>query len=196
MDETSLSSFFRRLDRSIFLDGNNKSCAMVDAPLPIGLGQTISQPSLVFEMTRLLSPEKDSHVLEIGTGSGYQTAFLAEFSKNVYTIERFEEFSNKAEARLDALGYTNVFFKTGDGSGGWEEFAPFDRVIVTAAAGKMPEELVRQLAPGGRMLIPVGAAALQTLQLVTKNGNGESAVHDIELVRFVELKGRYGWGDG
>ena len=138
----------------------------------------------------MLSPERGSRVLEIGTGSGYQTVFLAEFSGTVYTVERFPEFTEQARTRLSALGYGNVFYKTGDGKRGiWADEAPFDRIMVTAAASKMPETLVAQLAPGGRMLVPVGSAGLQTLQLVTKDEAGHVVISDIELVRFVELKG-------
>lgn len=193
MNEDELVSFFKRLDRTVFLDDTYKVLASVDTPLPIGCGQTISQPTLVLEMTRLLSPAPESRVLEIGTGSGYQTAFLAEFSGAVYTVERFPEFTETARARLSALGYRNVRYKTGDGSEGWAAEAPFDRIMVTAAAGIMPEALVAQLAPGGRMLVPVGSAGLQTLQLVTKDASGCVEISDIERVRFVELKGRYGW---
>ena len=192
MDEAALTSFFKQLDRTLFLDEDTKRYAHQDAPLPIGNAQTISQPSLVLEMTRLLSPEPDSRVLEIGTGSGYQTAFLAEFSRAVFTVERFLDFTEAARSRLNALGYANVCYRTGDGSEGWAEAAPFDRIIVTAAAGKLPQALVGQLAPGGRMLVPVGEAGLQVLQLVTKDA-GAVRIRDIELVQFVELKGRYGW---
>lgn len=185
--------FFRHLDRSLFLDNEYKVSAGSDMPLPIGNGQTISQPSLVAQMTGLLEPEKNSRVLEIGTGSGYQTAFLAEFAKEVYTIERFQEFTDKARRRLDSLGYTNVVYMTGDGSEGWPEEAPFDRIIVTAAAGTMPEALVRQLDAGGRMLIPVGNPGFQVLKLVRKETDGNVSTRDIEMVRFVEMKGRYGW---
>ena len=193
MDETALASFFTRLDRSFFLSDDQRAYATDDRPLPIGNRQTISQPTLVAEMTRLLSPEIDSRVLEIGTGSGYQTAFLAEFSGQVYTVERFADFTEKARERLAALGYLNVEFKTGDGSAGWPERAPFDRIVVTAAAGKMPDALVSQLAPGGRLLVPVGSAGLQTLKLVTKDPDGMVGIRDIEWVRFVELVGPYGW---
>jgi protein-L-isoaspartate(D-aspartate) O-methyltransferase len=193
MDETALALFFTRLDRSFFLGGDQRPFAADDRPLPIGNGQTISQPTLVAEMTRLLSPEKDSRVLEIGTGSGYQTAFLAEFSGHVCTVERFADFTEQARVRLAALGYTNVEFKTGDGSAGGPERAPFDRIVVTAAAGTMPDALVSQLAPGGRMLVPVGSPGLQTLKLVTKDADGRVGAEDIEWVRFVELVGPYGW---
>lgn len=193
MDQKALMEFFRELDRSIFIDNEHKAAAGSDTPLPIGCGQTISQPSLVVQMTGLLEPEKDSRVLEIGTGSGYQTAFLAAFSKEVFTIERFEEFTDKARRRLDHLGYANVFYRTGDGSEGWPEHAPFDRIIVTAAAGTMPETLVGQLALGGRMLVPVGNPGLQVLKLIVKDSAGIVSIRDIEMVRFVEMKGRYGW---
>ncbi len=193
MDETALASFFTRLDRSLFLGRDQLPYASDDRPLPIGNGQTISQPTLVAEMTRLLSPEKDGRVLEIGTGSGYQTAFLAEFSGHVCTVERFADFTEKARARLPALGYANVEFLTGDGSAGWPERAPFDRIIVTAAAGKLPDALLTQLAPGGRMLVPVGRPGLQTLKLVTKDLDGRVDAEDLEWVRFGELVGPYGW---
>lgn len=193
MDQKALMDFFRQFDRSLFVGDENKMFASNDMPLPIGNGQTISQPTLVAEMTRLLEPEKDSRVLEIGTGSGYQTAFLAEFSGEIYTVERFREFTDKARRRLTDLGYTNVFYKTGDGSEGWSEQAPFDRIIVTAAAGTMPEALVDQLGAGGRMLVPVGNPGFQVLKLVSKDTDGMASVRDIEMVRFVEMKGRYGW---
>lgn len=185
--------FFQRLDRSLFLENGYKSSADCDIPLPIGNGQSISQPSLVAQMTRLLDPQSSSRVLEIGTGSGYQTAFLAEFSKEVYTIERFRNFTEKARQRLNALGYHNVFYRTADGSDGWPEQAPFDRIMVTAAAGKMPDAFVEQLAACGRMVVPIGESGLQVLQLVHKLSGGIISIHDIEMVRFVELKGRYGW---
>lgn len=193
MDQQALMDFYNWLDRSLFLDNAYRASSGLDMPLPIGSGQTISQPSLVAEMTGLLEPEKDSRVMEIGTGSGYQTAFLARFSKEVYTIERFKEFTDKARQRLADLGYTNVFFKTGDGSEGWPEQAPFDRIIVTAAAGKMPDALVSQLSAGGRMVVPVGSPGYQVLKLVRKDRDGAVTIRDIEMVRFVEMKGRYGW---
>jgi protein-L-isoaspartate(D-aspartate) O-methyltransferase len=193
MDQKALMDFFRSLDRSLFLDDEYKTSAGIDAPLPIGCGQTISQPSLVVEMTRLLDPDKDSKVLEIGTGSGYQTAFLAEFSGEVYTVELIREFTEKAQSRFKELGYDNVFFKAGDGSEGWPEHAPFDRIIVTAAAGTMPGALIKQLGSGGRMVVPVGNPGFQVLKLVLKDSDGMVSVRDIEMVRFVEMKGRYGW---
>jgi len=193
MDVKALEEFFRSLDRSFFLDDDMKNYAHLDQPLPIGFGQTISQPILVLEMTKLLAPEKNHKVLEIGTGSGFQTALLAKMSAAVYTVERIPELQEKARQRLEALNFSNVFYKVGDGSLGWEEHAPFDRIMVTAAAGSLPQELVSQLANGGRMVIPVGPPHLQELLLVSKTSYGKVIVRSVEMVRFVELKGKYGW---
>lgn len=193
MDYQRLKEFFRQLDRAYFIDHSSRSLAGIDSALPIGFGQTISQPSLVLQMTSLLEPEPDSRVLEIGTGSGYQTALLAEFAAKVFTIERVPQLAEKAEQRLDNLGYTNISYKCGDGSCGWPEEAPFDRIMVTAAAGKIPDELVRQLGRGGRMIIPVGPQGLQELLLITREQNGRIKSRPIEHVVFVEFKGKYGW---
>jgi len=151
MDHLELGSYFHSLDRSFFIDGDMKKYAMLDEPLPIGYGQTISQPSLVLEMTKLLEPEKENKVLEIGTGSGYQTALLAKMAAEVYTVEQIAELQDAAKKRLLALGFTNILFKVGDGCLGWQEHSPYDRIIVTAAAREVPDELVSQLKPGGRL---------------------------------------------
>ncbi|HHW49176.1 MAG TPA: protein-L-isoaspartate(D-aspartate) O-methyltransferase [Clostridiaceae bacterium] len=193
MDVKELEAYFRSLDRSFFVDDDMKKYADLDKPLPIGFGQTISQPSLVLEMTRLLAPEKDSKVLEIGTGSGFQTAILAKMSAEVFTVERIEKLMEEAKKRLDALNFTNIYYKVGDGSKGWQEHAPYDRIMVTAAARVLPDELVSQLANGGRMVIPIGPPDLQELKLVTKADDGRIHIKTVELVRFVELKGQYGW---
>lgn len=193
MDYQALTEYYQKLDRSLFLDEETKKYAGLDEPLPIGFEQTISQPSLVLKMTALLEPEKDSKVLEIGTGSGYQTALLAEMSATVFTVERIPELVEKAKKRLKSLGHSNIFFKIGDGSEGWHENAPFDRIIVTAAAGRMPAELIQQLAADGKMIIPVGERGLQELLLVTKDHDGTVHIQTVELVRFVEMKGKYGW---
>ena len=192
MDYAELVGFYNNLDRSYFIDNDMKGFASIDSPLPIGYGQTISQPSLVLQMTRLLNPDKSCKVLEIGTGSGYQTALLAEFSREVYTVERIKELAEKAKERLAGLGYTNVFLKIGDGSKGWPESAPYDRIMVTAAAGSIPTDLLDQLANGGRMIIPIGPESLQELQLISKD-DGEIIIQPVGLVRFVEMKGKYGW---
>jgi len=193
MDQKELETYFYSLDRSFFIDNDMKKYADLDEPLPIGFGQTISQPSLVLEMTKLLAPEKDSKVLEIGTGSGFQTALLAKMSARVFTVERIGELTEKAKKRLDALNFSNIYYKIGDGSRGWKEYAPYDRIMVTAAARVLPDELLNQLADGGRMVIPVGPPDLQELKLITRTDDGSVNIKTVELVRFVELKGRYGW---
>jgi len=193
MDQKELETYFYSLDRSFFIDNDMKKYADLDEPLPIGFGQTISQPSLVLEMTKLLAPEKDSKVLEIGTGSGFQTALLAKMSARVFTVERIGELTEKAKKRLDALNFSNIYYKIGDGSRGWKEYAPYDRIMVTAAARVLPDELLNQLADGGRMVIPVDPPDLQELKLITRTDDGSVNIKTVELVRFVELKGRYGW---
>lgn len=187
MTEKELQMFFKSLDRAYFIDGPSKALAGLDHALPIGYGQTISQPSLVVEMTRHLAPEPDSKVLEIGTGSGYQTVFLAKFGGTVYTIERLEELAAPARARLMRLGYSNIHFRVGDGSGGWPEAAPFDRIMVTAAPSEVPMALVEQLAPGGRMIIPVGEQSDQDLLLIVKDSEGLISQRTLAKVVFVEL---------
>lgn len=193
MDRQKLVEYYQKLDRAFFIDNENKAWASLDEALPIGYGQTISQPSLVLAMTAALDPEPASRVLEIGTGSGYQTALLARFSGEVYTVERIAALSLSARERLEQLGFSNIVFQVGDGSLGWSEFAPYDRIMVTAAAGHVPDELVDQLGPGGRMIIPVGPPGCQDLLLITKDQAGTIQKKAIEKVVFVELKGRYGW---
>lgn len=195
MGSQEIYEFARSLDRSFFIDNENKVLANINEPLPIGYGQTISQPSLVVEMSQILSPDNSKCVLEIGTGSGYQTAILAHFSKSVYTVERIPELAQSAREKLDSLGYANISYLIGDGSAGWSEHAPYDRIIVTAAAERMPEELLEQLREGGIMIIPVGPRGLQELIMVTKNPDGKIRMQSIEYVRFVEMKGKYGWSD-
>ncbi len=193
MDHQALYEAFQKLDRSLFLDASCKQLASFDEPLPIGFGQTISQPTLVVQMTAILDPEPLSRVLEIGTGSGYQTALLAPFCQSVYTVERIADLAQKAQVRLKKMGYGNVFFQVGDGSLGWPEKAPFDRIMVTAAAGQIPPALTEQLAPGGRMVIPVGPRGWQDLMLIKKSKKGKLSQQSLEKVAFVELVGQYGW---
>lgn len=185
--------FFKNLDRSLFIDNENKSLAYQDRALPIGYGQTVSQPSLVLEMTLQLDLFDQCRVLEIGTGSGYQTALLAQFSGEVYTVERIAQLSVNAQKRLEQMSYHNVHFLVGDGSQGWPEHQPYDRIIVTAAAGRMPVPLIEQLACGGRMVVPVGPAGSQELLLVEKSLDSTVACRSLGLVSFVEFRGRYGW---
>lgn len=196
MDRQKLLDFFHLLDRSFFIDNEYKDYAGQDRPLPIGFGQTISQPSLVLQMTWLLDPHPASRVLEIGTGSGFQTALLAEFSAAVYTIERIPELAARAREKLEQLEYKNIHYKVADGSEGWPEEGPYDRIIVTAAAEKMPLDLVEQLAPGGRMLIPIGPAGFQELTLITRDQQGKIHTSVVGDVTFVEMKGKYGWSNG
>lgn len=189
--DKELLQFFHSLDRSRFVDNLYKALANIDRPLPIGYGQTISQPSLVVYMTDKLQLDKTRKVLEIGTGSGYQSAFLAEFSKEVFSVELIEDLARKAKERLDSLGYRNIHYKLGDGSLGWPEHAPFDRIMVTAAPQNMPRDLVDQLAPEGIMILPVGPAGWQKLLIITKNKAGEVFEEKLLDVAFVELVGKY-----
>lgn len=193
ISEQEIIDFFQELDRSFFIDTEAKAYAFTDQPLPIGHGQTISQPTLVVAMTNFLQLTPDSRVLEIGTGSGYQTAFLAEFAQQVFTIERISELGTAAKRRLELLGYRNITFQIGDGSDGWAAEAPFDRIIATAGALELPEELVRQLAPDGIMVIPIGLPGQQQLLRLKKNHYGAVTEEVLGHVRFVEFKGKYGW---
>jgi len=186
-----LVDFFQSLDRSLFIDNENKAFASLNAPLPIGFGQTISQPSLVVRMTEWLNLDAHSRVMEIGTGSGYQTAFLAEFSGQVYTVERIPELSATARSRLENLGYTNIHYKVGDGSIGWVEHAPYDRIMVTAAPQLMPDELVAQLALEGVMVIPVGPSGWQQLLRITRDSQGGLHTENLAEVAFVPMIGKY-----
>ena len=177
---------YKELDRSYFMD-EHKEYAHEDTPFPIGHGQTISQPSLVLKMTILLDVGEDNKVLEIGTGSGYQTALLSKAARVVYTVERIEELYLKAKERLNRARYGNIEFKLGDGSIGWEENAPYDRIMVTASAEKLPEKLIDQLAPGGKMVIPIGS----DLIIIDKDLEGKIEKEIAAKVRFVKLIGDY-----
>ncbi len=166
--------------------------AYEDHPLPIGEGQTISQPYMVAIMTEALELEPADKVLEIGTGSGYQTAILARLAAQVYTVEKFASLASAAEERLRGMAFTNVEFRTGDGSGGWPEHAPYQGIVVTAGAPYVPDALVEQLAEGGRLVIPVGDANQQELLQVVRRGS-EREIRTINYCRFVPLTGKYGW---
>lgn len=158
-----------KIPRHLFVQPALQHQAYDDHPLPIGSDQTISQPYIVAAMTEYLEVKKENKVLEIGTGSGYQTAILAELADTVYTVERFENLSREANQRLLSMGYKNIRFKTGDGSLGWKEFSPYDRIIVTAAAEDIPASLTEQLIENGRMVIPIGETFSQKLFLLVKN---------------------------
>jgi protein-L-isoaspartate(D-aspartate) O-methyltransferase len=163
--------------------------AYVNSPLPIGCDKTISQPFIVALMTDLLGLEATDAVLEIGTGLGYQAAILAQLVRKVYSVEIIEELAREAEQRLGRLGYKNIELKLGDGYFGWPEYAPFDKVIVTAAPDLIPPPLIEQLKPGGRMVIPAGLPKAQQLLLLTKQGNGQLAITEMLPVRFSTLEG-------
>jgi protein-L-isoaspartate(D-aspartate) O-methyltransferase len=188
-DERILEAF-RKVPRHLFVD--NPLQAYDDAALSIGYGQTISQPTLVARMTELLNLGKNQKILEIGTGSGFQTAILAQFSRRVYTIERLRELGDRARLRLREMGYANVTFKVDDGSHGWEQHSPFDRIIVTAGAPVTPEALSGQLALGGIMVIPTGDKAMQELMVYNKSEDGLEARSE-GAVAFVPLIGKNGW---
>ena len=166
--------------------------AYENRPLPIGHGQTISQPYIVALMTELIEPDADDVVLEVGTGSGYQAAVLAELVEQVYSIEIIEPLATLAKHRLESMGYSNVTTKLGDGYFGWEEHAPFDAIVVTAAASHVPPPLIEQLKPGGLMIIPVGGRFMtQTLLLLEKTDDGEIITRQYGAVRFVPLTGKH-----
>lgn len=178
---------FARVERHRFVDSSLWPEAYNDYPLPIGEGQTISQPYIVALMTDLIRPKKSDKVLEIGTGSGYQAAILAELVKEVYTIEIVESLGRKAEYLLKSLGYANVFVRIGDGYKGWPEKTPFDAIVITCAPAEIPQPLIDQLADGGRMVVPVGTY-YQELILVEKTG-GRIQKSKIAPVRFVPMTG-------
>lgn len=181
--------------REAFVPPRCEAVAYRDRALPLSSGQTISQPYMVAAMTEALGLEPDDRVLEIGTGSGYQTAILAEIAGEVYTVERLDSLSADARRTLEELGYGNVHFKVGDGTLGWPEEAPFDAILVTAASPDVPPPLFRQLeAEGGRLVIPVGTRGLQTLERVVRRGD-ETETEELMSCRFVPLLGEEGWSD-
>lgn len=178
--------------RHEFVPWLERSRAYRNQPLPIGYGQTISQPYIVAVMTDLLDPQPGDRVLEVGTGSGYQAAVLAQLVKEVYTIEIIEPLGHSAEVRLKTLGYSNVTVRIGDGYYGWPDKGPFDGIVVTAAASYIPPPLLAQLKPGGRMVIPVGSRFLtQQLVLIVKNVDGTLQTRQLLPVMFVPLTGKH-----
>jgi protein-L-isoaspartate(D-aspartate) O-methyltransferase len=181
----------RTVPRHAFVRKSDLWQAYANHPLPIGLGQTISQPFIVAFMTETLKLDPNSRVLEVGTGSGYQAAVCAEIAREVYTIEILEKLAKSGKERLKKLGYHNVFVKAADGYYGWQEKGPFDAIIVTCAAGFVPPPLVEQLKPGGRMILPRGSPyGSQWLVLVTKDDKGKVRTKRLMGVRFVPMTGR------
>ena len=182
----------RKVPRPLFVPESERGRAWQNRPLPIGHGQTISQPNVVALMSDLLRIEPGEKVLEVGTGSGYQAAILAEMGARVYSIEIVEPLARQARERLRKLGYEGIKLRTGDGYHGWPEAAPFDAIIVTAAASHVPPPLVQQLKPGGRMVIPVGGRfTLQYLMLVEKRSDGSVTTRQLLPVVFVPLTGQH-----
>jgi len=180
------------VERHEFVPARQQPFAYENRPLPIGHGQTISQPYIVALMTDLIKLDADDVVLEVGTGSGYQAAILAKLVKHVYSIEIIEALADESAARLKRLGYDNVTTTLADGYYGWEAHAPFDAIIVTAAASHVPPPLVQQLAPGGRMIIPIGGRFMtQQLLLLEKTDDDEVITRQVAAVRFVPLTGKH-----
>ena len=182
----------RKVPRHLFVEDALKSQAYGDSPLPIGRGQTISQPYIVALMTQALGLQGHEQVLEIGTGSGYQAAILSQICEKVYTVERMDTLLVQARKVFDSLHYLNILTKLDDGTNGWPEYAPYDAIIVTAGGPKVPLPLLEQLADPGNLVIPVGDRGVQDLRLVTKK-DGEITEKTIEFVRFVNLIGAHGW---
>jgi len=185
VDNRDVLNAMKKVPRHLFVPASSAPFAYDDRPLPIGHGQTISQPFIVAFMTQAIDPMPDSRVLEIGTGSGYQAAVLAEIVDKVYTLEIVDALAEEAAGRLKKLGYTNVFAKRSDGYYGWSAYAPFDGIVVTAAAQEIPPPLFEQLKEGGKMIIPVGPVfSVQSLVLITKE-KGKMKRKDLFGVRFV-----------
>jgi protein-L-isoaspartate(D-aspartate) O-methyltransferase len=191
-DERVLTAM-RKIPRHLFVKDHLRSQAYGDHALPIGAAQTISQPYIVARMTEILEVSPEHSVLEIGTGSGYQTAILAALARRVYSLERIPDLAQAAIPRMRQLGYDNVKIQVFDGTVGWSEWAPYDRILVTAGAPKVPEPLLGQLAPGGALLVPEGPRNLQRLVLYRKSPRGEIRRREGEEVAFVPLLGRHGW---
>jgi protein-L-isoaspartate(D-aspartate) O-methyltransferase len=183
---------FDLVPRHIFLPESVQHRAYEDAPVPIGFGQTASQPSLQALYMQILDLQPTDKVLEIGTGCGFQTAVLATLASHVYSVERVRELSVRARAVLDSLRTSNIALLVGDGTIGWSRYAPYDAILVAAAAPSIPDALIDQLAPGGRMLIPLGDRTEQKLTLVRKTADGVEQ-EDVANVTFVPLIGRFGW---
>jgi protein-L-isoaspartate(D-aspartate) O-methyltransferase len=193
-DERVLEAF-RAVPRHQFVPQESRHLAYANGPLPISQSQTISQPYIVALMTQLLELKGDEVVLEIGTGSGYQAAILARLASEVHTVERHKELAKSATSILSALGYNNVHVHIGDGTLGWPDSAPYDGVIVTAAAPSVPRPLLKQLKDGGRVVIPVGGRGAQFLECWQRKGS-DFERDQIAPVAFVPLIGEHGWEEG
>lgn len=186
INDSKIIDAIAAVPREEFVPWSERTLAYRDIPLPIGEGQTISQPSLVALMTEYLNLNRQSRVLEVGTGCGYQTAILAELAKEVYSVEVRRDLALAARGRLRELGYENVKFKIGDGTEGWPEYAPFDAIIVTAADKELPTQLIEQLTIGGKLVIPIGPEDCQTLYVYTRTKDGYEELKTLP-VRFVPI---------
>jgi protein-L-isoaspartate(D-aspartate) O-methyltransferase len=193
-DERVLKAM-RVIPRHLFLPNALWDLAYTDQPLPIAEGQTISQPYIVALMTQTLELQETDTVLEIGTGSGYQTAILAELAGEIFTVERFEALSEQARRLLESAGYQRIHYRVGDGTLGWPEAAPFDKIIATGSCPQIPASLVNQLRDGGRLVIPVGSRQVQSLLLV-RRVNGQVRSEEVCACSFLPLIGKEGWPEG
>ena len=187
-----LLAAMRKIPRHLFVDPGLQQRAYDDSSLPIGQKQTLSQPYMAARITEALNLSGDERVLEVGTGSGYQTALLAELSFNVFSVEKIRALATKARGILDRLQYHNVAIQVGDGTIGWPEHSPFDAIAVTAGAPDLPRPLLEQLTPGGRLVIPVGDEHTQVLVRITRNGS-KFEEEQLGDCRFVKLRGKFGW---
>jgi protein-L-isoaspartate(D-aspartate) O-methyltransferase len=187
LDERVMAAM-RKVPRHLFVPASLAPYAYQDTPLPIGFDKTISQPFIVALMTDLLSPQSNEKVLEVGTGLGYQTAVLAELADRVWSIEIVEEFASVARSLLRQLGYARIQIREGDGSRGWSEHGPFDKILVSAAADKAPPILLDQLKPDGRLVMPLGPEEMQRLAVVEKDVNGKTRIQKLLPVRFGRLE--------
>jgi protein-L-isoaspartate(D-aspartate) O-methyltransferase len=195
VDDLEILQLFDRVPRHVFLPEGVRPRAYEDGPIPIGFGQTASQPSLQAHYLTILRPGPDDKVLEIGTGCGYLTALLCLMADRVYSVERVRELSQRARKALDTFGVQNTALLVGDGTIGWRKYAPFDVIVVSAASPSIPQALIDQLADGGRMLIPVGALDTQELILVQKTGSAVTEEVVGGEVKFVPLLGRFAWSE-
>jgi protein-L-isoaspartate(D-aspartate) O-methyltransferase len=186
--DPAVRSAMLKVPRHLFVPAQLAALAYQDTPLPIGFDKTVSQPFIGALMLDLLGAGAGERVLEVGTGLGYQAALLAEMGARVWSVEIVEEFASEAGLRLLSLGYANLSIRVGDGSRGWPEHAPFDRILVTAAAGEAPDPLLDQLKRGGRMVIPLGGGDVQQLSVIDKGSEGEIEIREVMPVRFTKLE--------
>jgi protein-L-isoaspartate(D-aspartate) O-methyltransferase len=186
--DPTLQRALLKVPRHLFVPAQLAVAAYQDTPLPIGFDKTVSQPFIGALMLDLLEVERGMRVLEVGTGLGYQAAVLAELGARLWTVEIVEEFASEAGMRLSTLGYEGISLRVGDGSRGWAEHAPFDRILVTAAAKEPPQALLGQLAPGGRMVIPLGPKEVQQLSVIEKQADGDVTRREVMAVRFTQLE--------